>query len=81
LPYKIKIMAKIIGMAMAIFSGLMLLGQLFLYQNTSAHLPYNPADKAMSLSTTGLLSPIVMTGLFFIIGVVLYKFSTEPENY
>ena len=74
-------MAKIIGMSIAIFTGALLLGQIFLYQNSSAYLHYNPADKLASLSTTGLLAPIVMTALFHIIGVVLYKFSTEPENY
>jgi len=74
-------MAKVIGMSMAIFSGLALLGQIFLYQNSSAYLPYNPAEGMVSLSTLGLLTPIVMSGLFFLIGVGLYKFSTEPESY
>lgn len=74
-------MAKIIGMAIAIFSGAMILGQIFLYQNSSAYLQYHPNDSLSSLSTLGLLTPMVMSGLFFIIGVTLYKVSTEPENY
>ncbi len=74
-------MAKIIGMAMAIFSGLALLGQIFLYQNSSAYLRYNPLDKVLGLSDVGLILPIVVTSLVFIIGVILFKVSTEPESY
>lgn len=74
-------MAKIIGMAMAISSGLVLLGQIFLYQNSSAYLRYNPLDKVLGLSDVGLILPVVVTSLVFIIGVLLFKVSTEPESY
>lgn len=74
-------MAKIIGMSIALFSGLALLGQIFLYQNSSAYLRYNPAERAGGLVDVGLNLPIVMTLIFFAIGVILYKVSTEPESY
>lgn len=74
-------MAKILGMSIAIFSGLLLLGQLFVYQNSSAYFTYNPADKVQGLADTGQILPIVMTAIFFVIGVLLYKVSVEPENY
>ena len=68
-------------MSIAILSGLALLGQLFLYQNSSAYLRYNPADKVQGLADTGAILPLVMTSIFFVIGVLLYKVSVEPENY
>lgn len=74
-------MAKIIGMSIAIFAGLALLGQIFLYQNSSAYLEYNPADKVQGLVDVGLILPIVMTGIFFVIGVIMYKASTEPKSF
>lgn len=74
-------MAKIIGMSIAIFSGLALLGQIFLYQNSSAYLQYNPLNKVQGLVDVGLILPVVFTSLFFVVGVVMYKFSTEPESY
>lgn len=78
---KQKIMAKILGISIAIFSGLALLGQLFLYQNSSAYFTYNPADKVQGLADTGLILPLVMTSIFFVIGVLLFKVSNEPENF
>lgn len=74
-------MAKIIGISIAIFSGFALLGQLFLYQNSSAYLRYNPADKIQGLADTGAILPLVMTGIFFVIGVLMFKVSNEPENF
>tara|TARA_B110000914_G_C15468282_1_gene449376 strand:+ start:924 stop:1148 length:225 start_codon:yes stop_codon:yes gene_type:complete len=74
-------MAKIIGMSIAILSGLALLGQLFLYQNSSAYLRYNPADKVMGLADVGLILPVVMTSIFFVFGVLLFKVSVEPEKF
>jgi len=74
-------MAKILGMSMALVSGLILLGQIFIYQNSSAHLIYNPLDKNFGLADVGLILPVVFTLIFFVIGVVMYKSSTEPELY
>lgn len=74
-------MAKILGMSIAIFSGLALLGQLFVYQNSSAYFRYNPADKVLGLADVGLILPIVMTSIFFVIGVLMFKLSKEPENF
>lgn len=73
-------MAKVIGSIMVILSGLALLGQIFLYQNTSIHLPYNPATPAAGFAEVGLALPIVLSLFFFIAGVVILKTSTEPEK-
>lgn len=73
-------MAKVLGVMMTILSFLALLGQLFLYQNSSAYLPYNPATPAAGLAEVGLALPIVMALFFFIAGVTLLKASTEPEK-
>jgi len=73
-------MAKVLGTIMIILSSLALIGQIFLYQNTSIHLPYNPATPAAGFAEVGLALPIVMALFFFIAGVVIVKTSTEPEK-
>ena len=61
----------------------MLLGALgsfylwFMYQNTSAVLPYN--GKAMSLPDTGLAVPILIDVIVLTIGLVFMFFAKEPN--
>ena len=74
-------MAKVLGAILLILSTLALVAQIFLVQNSSAYLTYNPADKAQGLVNVGLALPIVITVLAFIAGVVLSKLSTEPESH
>lgn len=72
-------MAKVIGVMLTIWGGLATLGVLFLYQNSNAHLQYNPADAPSGLLDVGLLLPAVMFGIMFIAGIVLLKVSKEPN--
>jgi len=74
-------MAKVIGAMLTILSFGALIAQIFLVQNSNAYLEYNPADKAQGLVNVGLALPIVMTLIAFIAGVVILKFSTEPESH
>ena len=73
-------MAKVLGTMMTILSALALIGQIFLYQNSNAYLPYNPATSPDGLGGVGLALPVVMALFFFIAGVVILKTSTEPEK-
>lgn len=73
-------MAKVLGVMLTILSSLALIGQIFLYQNSSAFLEYNPATPLAGIAEVGLALPIVMALFFFIAGVILLKTSTEPEN-
>jgi hypothetical protein len=72
-------MAKVLG---AIFTILGFLGSvfvLFLYWNTSAHLPYNPADEGtIHFGDTGLMLPALMFGFLLIVGLVFWTQSNEP---
>lgn len=72
-------MAKVLGVMLTIVGGLALLGNLFLYLNSSAFFTYNPADKVKGLLDVGLAFPFVLFGIIFLAGVSLLKFSTEPE--
>lgn len=73
-------MAKVIGVNIVILSSLALIGQIFLYQNTNVHLPYNPSAPAMGISETGLLLPLAMTLFLLIVGLFLLYASSEPEK-
>lgn len=73
-------MAKVLGVMLTILSSLALIGQLFLYQNSSAYLQYNPATPLSGFAEVGLALPIVMTLFFFAAGVILLKTSSEPES-
>lgn len=73
-------MAKVVGVILTILSSVALLGQLFLYLNTNAHLPYNPAAKAEGLIDAGLAVPLAIALIAFIAGVTILSASTEPES-
>jgi hypothetical protein len=73
-------MAKVLGVMMTILSSVALLGLLFLYQNSNAHLKYNPADKVQGLVDVGLALPVAMGLVFFTAGLILLFASKEPEK-
>lgn len=72
-------MAKVLGVMLAIIGGLATLGKIFEYLNSSAHLVYNPADAPKGLLDVGLMLPFVLFGGMLLAGIVLIKYSTEPE--
>lgn len=73
-------MAKVLGTMMTILSGLALVGLIFLYQNSSVYLQFNPATPQSGFAEVGLALPIVMALFFFTAGVTMLKASTEPEK-
>ncbi|MEZ4979182.1 MAG: hypothetical protein R2772_07775 [Chitinophagales bacterium] len=73
-------MAKVLGVMLTILGTLGCLGNLFLYLNSSAYLRYNPADSVKGLLDVGLAFQIVLFGLLLLGGVLLVKYSTEPES-
>lgn len=73
-------MAKVLGVILTILGTLGSLGNLFLYLNSSANLRYNPADSVKGLLDVGLAFPIVLFGLMLLAGVLMLKYSTEPES-
>ena len=73
-------MAKVLGVMLTIVGGLATLGLIFRYLNSSAHLFYNPATPQSGLLDVGLAFPFVLFGLILLAGVLMLKFSTEPES-
>lgn len=73
-------MAKVLGVMLTIVGTLGCLGNLFLYLNSSAYLRYNPADNVKGLLDVGLAFQIVLFGILLLGGVLLVKYSTEPES-
>ena len=76
---KIKIMAKVLGAILTIVGGLAFLGVFFMYLNSSAVLPYNPADGMQGILDVGLALPFILFGLILLAGILMLKFSSEPE--
>lgn len=74
-------MAKVLGTVLTIFGVFSSLFVLFLYLNSSAVLPYNPADKTPGLLDLGLALPSVFAGLLLLAGVVILKASYESNDY
>lgn len=72
-------MAKVLGAMLTLVGLLACLGNLFLYLNSSAHLPYNPADPAKGLLDVGIAAQTVFWALVLIAGIALLRFSTEPD--
>jgi hypothetical protein len=72
-------MAKVLGVILTIIGGLGMLGNIFVYFNSSAYLVYNPADAPKGLLDVGLMVPFVIFGGMLLAGISLLKFSTEPE--
>lgn len=72
-------MAKVLGVILSIVGGLAFLGTFFLYLNSSAVLPYNPADGFKGILDVGLALPFVLFGLILLAGTLLLKFSVEPD--
>lgn len=72
-------MAKVLGVMLTIVGGLAVLGNIFIYLNSSAHLVYNPADAPQGLLDVGLMLPFVLFGGMLLGGIALIKYSTEPE--
>lgn len=73
-------MAKVLGVMLTILGGLATLGNLFLYLNSSAFLPYNPSSPVLGLRDVGLSFQIVFFALVFLGGILLLKYSSEPES-
>lgn len=76
---KIQKMAKVLGAILTIIGGLASLGVFFLYLNSSAVLPYNPADGTKGILDVGLALPFILFGLILLAGILMLKFSSEPE--
>jgi hypothetical protein len=74
-------MAKVLGTILTIFGGFSSLFVLFLYLNSSAVLPYNPADKPPGLLDLGLALPAVFAVLILVAGVTILKTSYESNDY
>lgn len=72
-------MAKVIGVMLTILGGLATLGNLFLYLNSSAFLPYNPSAPTMGLRDVGLSLGVVFFGIMLLAGIALIRFSSEPN--
>ena len=73
-------MAKVLGAIFTIFGLLGSVAVLFLYWNTSAYLPYNPADEGtVHFGDTGLMLPALLFGFLLIVGLVFWTQSNEPE--
>lgn len=72
-------MAKVLGVILVIVGGLAVLGNIFLYLNSSAYLVYNPADAPQGLLDVNLMLPFILFGGMLLGGIALLKFSTEPE--
>jgi hypothetical protein len=72
-------MAKVLGVILTIIGGLAVLGNVFVYLNSSAHLSYNPADAPKGLLDVDLMLPFVLFGGMLLAGILLLKYSTEPE--
>lgn len=85
---KSKTMAKVLGAIMMIVSGFATLICVYLYWNSTAHLPYHPIDEEsnqigaskMSLVDTGMLLPIIVALFFLIAGMVIFYSHNEPET-
>jgi len=73
-------MAKVLGVMLSIVGGLAFLGTIFRYLNSSAYLSYNPATPKSGLLDVGLVFPFVLFGLMLLAGIVILKYSTEPES-
>lgn len=74
-------MAKVLGTILTIFGVFSSIFILFLYLNSSAVLPYNPADKSLGLLDLGLALPAVFAALLLIAGVSILKASYESNDY
>ncbi len=72
-------MAKVLGAMLTLVGTLACLGNLFLYLNSSAHLPYNPADSVKGLLDVGLAAQTVFWAFILVAGILLLRFSTEPD--
>ena len=73
-------MAKVLGVNLKIVGTLASLGNIFLYLNSSANLPYNPADAPKGLLDVGLMAQCLFFGLVLLAGILLISKSTEPES-
>lgn len=73
-------MAKVLGVMLTIVGTLGTLGNIFLYLNSSAFLKYNPSDAVVGLRDVGLTTQSVFFAFLLICGILLLKFSTEPES-
>ena len=73
-------MAKVLGAILTLAGTITSLMVLFLYLNSSAVLPYHPADGKGDLFSTGLALPVVVSAFILITGIVILAASTEPES-
>ncbi len=72
-------MAKVLGAIFLILGFIGISINAFLYLNSSAFLPYNPAAPNYGLLDVGLLFPVVFFIIVFVVGYLLMFKSTEPE--
>jgi hypothetical protein len=72
-------MSKIIGGIFAVVGTLALIGIVFLYLNSSAHLSYNDPAKHLSYFETGYAVPTVLFVLMAAVGYLFLFQSKEPN--
>lgn len=72
-------MAKVLGVMLTLVGFLASLGNLFLYLNSSANLAYNPADTSKGLLDVGIAAQTIFWAFILVAGILLLRFSNEPE--